>query len=33
MGLFDKLKNIANQVTGGGAKVSITVDGSGIKDE
>lgn len=31
MGLFDKLKNIANQVTGGGAKVTLIVEGSSVK--
>ncbi|MDP1803264.1 MAG: hypothetical protein Q8L81_18020 [Bacteroidota bacterium] len=33
MGLFDKIKNIANQVTGGGAKVSIIVEGTSVKEK
>jgi bacillopeptidase F (M6 metalloprotease family) len=31
MGLFDKIKSMANQITGGGAKVSLIVEGTSVK--
>jgi hypothetical protein len=31
MGLFDKIKSIANQVTGGAAKITLTVEGTDVK--
>ncbi len=31
MGLWDKVKSVANKITGGGAKVTLTVEGTELK--
>jgi hypothetical protein len=32
MGFFDKVKAMANKITGGGAKVTLVVEGTSVKD-